>query len=89
MGRATLEAGAALWIEPCSSIHMMFVRFPIDVLWVDARGVVLKVSPSVRPWLGIAACSGARAAVEVEAGAAARLGLQPGDRLLLEAEGLG
>ncbi len=51
MGRRGIDAGAGLWIEPCSSIHMMFVRFPIDAVWVDGNGTVLKVSPAVTPWM--------------------------------------
>lgn len=82
MGRAALPAGGALWIEPCSSIHMMFMRFRIDAVFVDAEGRVLKVSPRVLPWLGLTWCSGAAAVVELEAGAAGRASLSPGDRLL-------
>jgi len=84
MGRARLPEGGALWIEPCSSIHMMFMRFRIDAVFVDAEGRVLKVASRVLPWLGMAWCSGAHAVVELEAGAASRAGLAPGDRLLRE-----
>jgi uncharacterized membrane protein (UPF0127 family) len=87
MGRASLPPGGALWIEPCSSIHMMFMRFRIDAVFVDASGVVLKVSPRVLPWIGLAACHGARATIEVEAGAAARVKLAPGDHLVLDTRG--
>jgi uncharacterized membrane protein (UPF0127 family) len=81
MGRAAIAEGAALWLEPCSSIHMMFVRFPIDVVFVDRDGKVLKVASGVRPWLGMAACAGARAAIELAAGAAQKAGIVAGDRL--------
>lgn len=64
MGRATLDAEEGLWLEPCASIHMMFMRFAIDVLFVrrleksrpgvGASGEVLRVCPQVRPWLGTA-----------------------------------
>jgi len=84
MGRASLAPGAALWLEPCADIHMMFMRFSIDVVFVDAQGVVLKVASEVRPWLGVAWCSGARAAIELEAGAAARAGVAQGDKLARE-----
>jgi uncharacterized protein len=83
MGRSGLRPGAALWIEPCNSIHMMFVRFRIDVVFVDEGGRVLKVAPRVMPWLGLAACRSARATVELEAGTAERLRLAPGDVLEL------
>ena len=62
---------------------MMFVRFRIDAVFVDAGGVVLKIAPRLIPWLGLAACAGARTTIELEAGAAERVKLAPGDRLLL------
>lgn len=96
MGRPALPAGEGLWLEPCSSIHMMFVRFPLDVLFLrragpgalapGAEGEVLAVKERVRPWLGLAACRGASSALEVPAGEAARLRLEVGDRLRLEGE---
>jgi uncharacterized membrane protein (UPF0127 family) len=81
MGRASLPSGGALWIEPCSSIHMMFMRFRIDAVFVDSDTRVLKVSPRVLPWLGFAFCHGANAVIELEAGAAAKSNLQQGDIL--------
>lgn len=83
MGRAPLPEGAALWIEPCSSIHMLFMRFPIDVVFVDAAGTVVSVASRVRPWVGMAFGKGARAAIELPAGAASQAGIAPGDRLLV------
>lgn len=96
MGRRGLPRGEGLWLEPCASIHMMFVPFPLDVLFLrrdapgalaaGAEGEVLAVRERVRPWLGLAACRGASSALEVSAGEAARLGLLVGDRLRLEGE---
>lgn len=95
MGRRALPAGGGLWLEPCDSIHMMFVPFAIDVLFVSrtpgrplgvgARGEVLKVCPAVRPWVGLAWCRGASGAVEVPAGRATALSVVAGDFFHLEA----
>ena len=92
MGRRSLPAGEGLWIEPCSSIHMMFVPFPIDVLFLrrrdrdrlgpGAQGEVLKVCEGVRAWIGLAWCAGASTAVELPAGGAK--GVRAGDELRLE-----
>ena len=88
-----LQPGEGLWLEPCSSIHMMFVPYAIDVVFVrrseeplrpGADGEVLKVCPRVRPWIGLAWCKGATSALELEAGQADALGLRVGDRLQLE-----
>jgi uncharacterized protein len=94
MGRRALPEGRGLWLEPCDSIHMMFVPFAIDVVFVQrptssplgvgARGEVVKVCPAVTPWLGLAWCRGATGAVEVGAGRATALGISPGDTLMVE-----
>ncbi|MCA8921596.1 MAG: DUF192 domain-containing protein [Planctomycetes bacterium] len=87
-----LEPRGGLWLEPCSSIHMMFVPYAIDVVFVrrageplrpGAEGEVLKVCSHVRPWIGLAWCSGATSALELRAGRADELGLRAGDRLRL------
>lgn len=94
MGRRGLARDAGLWLEPCDGIHMMFVPFAIDVLFVaraggrplgpGVDGQVLKVCPAVRPWVGLAWCRGAAGAVELAAGRAAELGVAEGDVLGLE-----
>lgn len=83
MGRAALPPGGGLLIEPCSSIHMMFMRFPLDVVFLRA-GRVVGVRARLRPWLGLAACRGATAALEVGAGEAARHCIAEGDELVVE-----
>jgi uncharacterized membrane protein (UPF0127 family) len=82
LGRRELPPGEGLLLRPASSIHMFFMRFPIDAVWVDKRLKVLKVSHNVGPWK-VAACKGANGVVEISAGEASRRGVQPGDQLLL------
>lgn len=81
MLRRQLPAGHGLLIAPCSSIHMCFMRFAIDAVWVDKDMRILKISRHVRPWLGLAWCSKAWGVVEMTAGEADRLGLQPSMRI--------
>lgn len=72
MGQARLDEGAALIITPCKSIHMMFMRFPIDAVFFDEDRRVTRVAPRVRPWIGMA--WGGRSAfgvIELPAGSAA------------------
>jgi uncharacterized protein len=92
MGRARLAPEQGLWLEPCSSIHMMFMRFSIDVVFGKRRleddGVtILKVSSGVWPWIGLAFCIGADVAIELPAGRAEQLGLVAGDVLETTARG--
>jgi uncharacterized membrane protein (UPF0127 family) len=54
MFQRRLAPGTAIDIRPCSSIHMVFMRFPIDAVFYDRDYRVTRVARSVRPWLGIA-----------------------------------
>jgi uncharacterized membrane protein (UPF0127 family) len=84
MGRASLEPDEGLFL-PVNSIHMLFMRFPIDALFLDApdaAGVqrVVGVRPDLRPWTGLVMpVRGATGVVELPAGAVARAGLSVGD----------
>jgi uncharacterized membrane protein (UPF0127 family) len=82
LGRAGLEDGEGLLIRPTSSIHMFFMRFPIDAVFLDRELVVCKVVTGLKPWR-IAFARGAKSVVEVASGDAARRGVAPGDRLAL------
>ena len=82
MLKSRLEAGEGLRIEPCGSIHMMFMRFPIDAVFYDREGRVTRVARNVRPWIGFAfGGKGAHGVIELPAGAAPDL--QPGDRIAI------
>ncbi len=83
MGRKALPDGEALLLKPCSSIHTLFMRFPIDVVFIDPRNQVVKVVPELRPFRVAMAPGGAQAVLELEAGAAARADVAPGDRLAI------
>jgi uncharacterized membrane protein (UPF0127 family) len=78
LGRAGLERGEGILLRPASSIHMWFMRFAIDVAFLDRDGRVLRVAAHLRPWR-LAGCKGAKAVVELPAGECDRVGLAPGD----------
>jgi uncharacterized membrane protein (UPF0127 family) len=82
LGRAELRAGEGILLRPASSIHMWFMRFPIDAVFLDEELRVLKVVPGLRPWR-IASRRGARAVLEIAAGEAERRGLAEGEQLRL------
>ena len=84
MFRRGLEPGEGLLLDPCDGVHMLFMTFRIDVLFLDVTNAILKVSQNVRPWLGLAWCFGASKTVELAAGRASEIGLAPGDVLCLE-----
>ena len=82
MGRKGLAPSHALLLSPCSSIHMCFMRFSIDVVYVKNLGSgvwqVIKLTKSLHPWYGFSACMEADAALEMGRGETARLGIEPG-----------
>jgi uncharacterized membrane protein (UPF0127 family) len=80
LGLRGLPPGEGIVLRPGWSIHTAFMRFPIDVIYVDADQVVMKVVPNLRPWRA-STCRGARDVVELAAGECARSGLEPGDRV--------
>jgi len=82
LGRDSLDPSAALIIAPCSAVHTFFMRFVIDVVFVDRNGSVLKGVADLKPWR-IAARPGAFAVVELNAGAIRRSEVNVGDRLTL------
>ena len=83
LGRSDLPRGHGLLIRPASSIHMWFMKFPIDAVFLDSGLTVLRIRPDLRPW-AMAGCRGAKAVLELPAGESERRGLEAGDRLVLE-----
>jgi uncharacterized membrane protein (UPF0127 family) len=73
--------GWALLIPRCRSVHTFGMRFPIDVVFLDADQVVVAIEPCLAPWK-TAGKRGAKAVVELAAGECERRGLQVGDRLV-------
>lgn len=84
MGRSSLGPGEGLYL-PVSSIHMLFMRFPIDALFVSAPDPggtrrVAGMRHALPPWRGLVMpVRGAAGVVELPAGTLAQSGLQPGD----------
>jgi uncharacterized membrane protein (UPF0127 family) len=83
LGRADLPADEGLLIRRTSSIHMFFMRFAIDAVFLDRELRVVKVVPRLRPWR-IAAARRARSVLELPAGTCERRGVVAGDRLSLD-----
>jgi uncharacterized protein len=80
LGRTSLDPDQGMLFRPAGSIHTMFMRFPLDVLFCDRDLVVIGVERDLKPWR-TAGRKGAKVVVELPVGGAA--GLEPGDRLFL------
>jgi uncharacterized membrane protein (UPF0127 family) len=90
MGRRALPSGDGLWLPDSNGIHMMFMRFPIDAVFVgraasDGSRPVVALRRTLRPWTGIVwYVRGAHGVLELPAGAIDSSGTQVGDLIGLE-----
>ncbi len=73
--------GQGLLIESCRSIHTHFMRFPIDVLYLDEKGRILTALERMKPFRTGPFVKRAAAVVELPAGTIASTGTQVGDLL--------
>lgn len=79
-----LSEGGGLVIEPCNSIHMFFMCYPLDVIFVDREGRVLFLYEGIKPWRVGRLVKGARMTIELPAGTISRTHTEIGDKLSLE-----
>jgi uncharacterized membrane protein (UPF0127 family) len=90
MGRSALAPGAGLWLPDSNGIHMMFMRFPIDAVFVAAPGsdgsrAVLSVHRSLPTWRGLVPLvRGAKGVLELPAGTIDATSTAVGDHILVE-----
>jgi uncharacterized membrane protein (UPF0127 family) len=75
-----LAPGDGLWIVPCESVHSFFMKFTIDVLYLDRQHRVKKIRPEMVPWR-MSACLTAHSVLELPAGSITRTGTLKGDQL--------
>ena len=78
-----VKTDEGLWIERSPSIHMFFMPYAIDAVFVSKAGRVTKVVPNLKPWRVVWWARGAQDCLELRAGAAADSGTQVGDLLRL------
>lgn len=81
-----LEPGHGLWIKPCEGIHMFFMKFAIDLVYIDKQLRVKKVVRGIRPWR-ISLCLSAHSVMELREGTIDESQTQPGDQLSTDAVG--
>jgi uncharacterized membrane protein (UPF0127 family) len=80
LGRDVLPEGEGLWIVPCESVHTFFMKFPIDLIYLDRNKKVKKVRSSVPPWR-VSACLSAHSIIELASGTIKTTQTRPGDAL--------
>jgi uncharacterized membrane protein (UPF0127 family) len=85
MGRERLAPSDGMLIDPCSSIHTFFMRFAIDVVFINRAGRVVGLRAAMPPGRPYAGAWGARAVIELPAGTIAASGTQLGDAIEMSA----
>ncbi len=81
LGSPEPQPGDGLLIERAQSIHTWFMRYPIDVVFVDRQRRVTRTAEHLRPWRTVLWARGARDCIELRTGSIARSGTRPGDVL--------
>jgi len=84
MGRRMLAEDAGLIITPSNAVHCFFMRFPIDVVYVDKQNRVVAIDHSLKPWRVGKPRRAAHYVIELPAGRAAATNTEPGDQLRWE-----
>ena len=78
-----LEPGEGLLISPCAAVHTFFMKFPIDLVYIDKKRKVRKVRHAVPAWR-MSGCLMAHAVIELPAGTVERTATRAGDQLSIE-----
>lgn len=81
MFRKEIADDYALFITPCNQIHMLNMRFAIDVVYLDKSGTVIKTDVNVQPGKICKTVKSAKSVIELKSFSASRLGIQSGDTI--------
>ncbi|MGA8207505.1 MAG: DUF192 domain-containing protein [Candidatus Dormiibacterota bacterium] len=86
MGREQLDPDEGLWLLPCNSVHMFFMRTPLDIAYLDRQQRVVRCVPEMREWrVKLLPVPHAHSALELAPGTLSRHGIKEGDQLQMEA----
>jgi uncharacterized membrane protein (UPF0127 family) len=81
--RREVRPDEGLWIEPCSAIHTIGMRVPIDVIFLDKAKRIIRMHSKVPKWRWAIVCWKAHSVIELGSGALQQTDLLPGDCLEL------
>lgn len=86
LGRASLAPQEALWLRPCNSVHTWWMRFAIDVIFLDRELRIVRLIENLRPFRLTRPSWQAASVVEMTAHSITRLNLQVGEQLRIVKE---
>jgi uncharacterized membrane protein (UPF0127 family) len=79
--RSAFQSGAGLWINPCHGVHTLFMRYSIDVVYLDRDHRVIRIEDAVRPWRLTPVIVESATVIELPAHTAWETGTIVGDQL--------
>lgn len=81
MGKDNLPQGNGLVIVPCNSIHMFFMKFPLDIVFIDKNNIVVYVIENIKPWRASKIIRKAHSVIELPVGTIKSSQTYVGDQL--------
>jgi uncharacterized membrane protein (UPF0127 family) len=84
LSRQGLDPGTGLWIVPCEGVHTFFMKFSIDLVYIDRNKRFRKTVSDVVPWR-LSMCLPAHSVIELPVGVIESSGTEKGDQLEIEA----
>jgi uncharacterized membrane protein (UPF0127 family) len=80
LGRERLAQGEGMWILPCAAVHTFWMRFSIDLIYLNRKNRISKLVSAVPPWR-LSACLWAYSVLELPSGTIRETQTQSGDTL--------
>ena len=81
IGRTSLDAGEGILLVPCRSVHMFFMRMPLDVIFISSDNYIVYLFEGLKPWHISPTVWRAKSVLEVPKGTINQTGTQTGDLL--------
>ncbi len=81
LGTRSLKDGQGILLNPCNSVHMVGMLYPIDIIYLDVNNRIIKLVENLQPFWGISCCWAAKSVLEVPAGTIKKYCWHMGDYL--------
>ncbi|MFN8577842.1 MAG: DUF192 domain-containing protein [Candidatus Sericytochromatia bacterium] len=84
MGKKEINEGQGVFLTPCNSIHMMFMKFPIDIIFLDRKNKIIHITENIQPWKISKIVFMAQSVLELPVGSVSKTDSKVGDKLTIE-----
>lgn len=84
LGTKSLDEGHGLWIKPCNQVHMFFMKYAIDLVFIDNNHRVVRLIEGLAPGKVSPKVKEAESVLELPVGTIVRVGLTEGASLAID-----